>query len=138
MQFRREYPVPIDLRRDEHAFTMSTLIGDVDVSMRQLLYLAIAGAVLLAVGLPLPKPARWVVLPFLGAILVPIALLLGWAPAGVLGLPGPKNRDRSGTVQELPLRLDEWLAIWLSWRLAPKVVPYAFRPSRKKDSAGAS
>lgn len=138
MQFRREYPVPIDLRRDEHAFTMSTLIGDLDVSMRQLFYLAIAGAILLAVGLPLPKAARWVVLPFLGTILVPIAVLLGWAPAGAWGLPGPKNLDRSGTVQELPLRLDEWIAIWLSWRLAPKVVPYAFQPVRKKATGGTS
>lgn len=127
MQFRRQYPVPIDLRRELHAVTVKLwLFGYVTLSLRQLLYIVGAGAIVVGAVVLLPAPAKWIVGAFLAAILIPVVVLLGWARAGAWGLPGPKNRDRFHTVQEEPLRLDEWLFILFSWRAAPKVVRYRF------------
>lgn len=119
MDATRPYPVPLDLRRDEHALN---LLGFIPVTFRQVGYIlaGIAPGAMAVWGLD--GPVQWVVGAVLLMLFFPIAFVLAVFPAGWGFLPGPK--DRYSTVQEQPLRLDEWIVIWLGWRMSTKVLPF--------------
>ncbi|GAB6875628.1 PrgI family mobile element protein [Thermaerobacter litoralis] len=131
MDATRAYPVPLDLRRDEHAVN---LFGLFPITFRQLAY--VVGG--LAPGIVAAWLAngvwQWLLGTLLWLLLLPPAFALAIFPAGWGPLPGP--RDRYSSVQEEPLRLDEWLLIYWDWRRCRKVLPFPWRRSPKGAEGG--
>ncbi len=64
----------------------------------------------------------WLAWPLLFVMAAAVGVL-GWAPAGLWGLPGPPY-DWRWTPQDPPLRLDEWLIQWWGWYRKRKILPY--------------
>lgn len=121
----RYYPVPLEIREEDKP------IGNV-LSIRQLIYLGIGvGASLLLFfpirGLALvfgAGPRTAAVLGLIPApILLGVAAILAFAPAGALGLPGPKSPP-SPDPFDPPMRFDQYLVLWWKFRKKQKRLPY--------------